>query len=220
MYNFNVFNFYSTIFFWWVDYFIIIFNDDLLSTTSNSTYSYADDNLLNDNFQLSQPPSYPELNRNRKTTCTNPSKQKSWSGKQNRSENIHHVFMNGLIIENKESFNHVVVTFKSSLNWHEHVTTIASCAKRKLGFRLQARKNPSSANLYPLCVTQIRPDFKYWATAPTSNHLLDTIQNKVIEIIGDPVFSSKPPPLDQLRAGGGLSFFYWYVHEFCFQDLL
>nr|CAH7731090.1 unnamed protein product [Callosobruchus chinensis] len=89
--------------------------------------------------------------------------------------------------------------------WHEHVSSIATAAGKKLGYLFRARKYFSPSNLLTLYKAQIRPSLEYcshiWgAAAPTTLSILDT-------------------PLFHRRAVGDLSLFYRYSNGFCSSQL-
>nr|CAH7734240.1 unnamed protein product [Callosobruchus chinensis] len=89
--------------------------------------------------------------------------------------------------------------------WHEHVSSIATAAGKKLGYLFRARKYFSPSNLLTLYKAQIRPSLEYcshiWgAAAPTTLSILDT-------------------PLSHRRAVGDLSLFYRYSNGFCSSQL-
>nr|CAH7760726.1 unnamed protein product [Callosobruchus chinensis] len=54
--------------------------------------------------------------------------------------------------------------------WHEHVSSIATAAEKKLGYLFRARKYFSPSNLLKLYKAQIRPSLEYcshiWRAAP------------------------------------------------------
>nr|CAH7733488.1 unnamed protein product [Callosobruchus chinensis] len=67
--------------------------------------------------------------------------------------------------------------------WHEHVSSIATAAGKKLGYLFKARKYFSPSNLLTLYKAQIRPSLKYcshiWvAAAPTTLSILNAVQGR------------------------------------------
>nr|CAH7753957.1 unnamed protein product [Callosobruchus chinensis] len=93
--------------------------------------------------------------------------------------------------------------------WHEHVSSIATAAGKKLG----SRKYFSPSNLLTLYKTQIRLSLEYcshiWGGAtPTTLPILDAVQRRVIRVIGDPTLTCHLQPLSHHRAVGDLSLFY------------
>nr|CAH7741844.1 unnamed protein product [Callosobruchus chinensis] len=104
--------------------------------------------------------------------------------------------------------------------WHEHVSSIAAAAGKKLGYLFRARKYFSPSNLLTLYKAQIRPSLKYcshiWgAAAPTTLSILDAVQRRAIRLIGDPALACHLQPLSHRRAVGDLSPFYRYSNGFC-----
>nr|CAH7747256.1 unnamed protein product [Callosobruchus chinensis] len=90
--------------------------------------------------------------------------------------------------------------------WHEHVSSIATAAGKKLGYLFRARKYFSPSNLLTLYKAQIRPSLEYcsliWgATAPTTLSILDAVQRRAIRLIGDPSLTCHLQPLSHRRAG-------------------
>nr|CAH7729875.1 unnamed protein product [Callosobruchus chinensis] len=78
--------------------------------------------------------------------------------------------------------------------WHEHVSSIATAAGKKLGYLFRARKYFSPSNLLTLYKAQIRPSLEYcshiWgAAAPTTLSILDAVQRRAIRLIGDPALT-------------------------------
>nr|CAH7752052.1 unnamed protein product [Callosobruchus chinensis] len=89
--------------------------------------------------------------------------------------------------------------------WHEHVSSIATAAGKKLGYLFKARKYISPSNLLTLYKAQIRPSLEYcshiWgAAAPTTLSILEG-------------------PLSHRRAVGDLSLFYRNSNGFCSSEL-
>nr|CAH7751261.1 unnamed protein product [Callosobruchus chinensis] len=107
---------------------------------------------------------------------------------------------------------------------HEHVSSIATAAGKKLGYLFRARKYFSTSNLLTLYKAQIRPSLEYcshiWgAAAPTTLSILDAVQRRAIRLIGDPALTCHLQPLSHRRAVGGLSLFYRYSNGFCSSEL-
>nr|CAH7740661.1 unnamed protein product [Callosobruchus chinensis] len=72
--------------------------------------------------------------------------------------------------------------------WHEHVSSIATAAGKKLGYLFRARKYFSPSNLLTLYKAQISPSLEYcshiWeAAAPTTLSILDAVQRRAILLI-------------------------------------
>nr|CAH7740153.1 unnamed protein product [Callosobruchus chinensis] len=108
--------------------------------------------------------------------------------------------------------------------WHEHVSSIATAAGKKLGYLFRARKYFSPSNLPTLYKAQIRPSLGYcshiWgAAAPTTLSILDAVQRRAIRLIGDLALTCHLQPLSHRRAVGDLSLFYRYSNGFCSSEL-
>nr|CAH7731673.1 unnamed protein product [Callosobruchus chinensis] len=93
--------------------------------------------------------------------------------------------------------------------WHEHLSSIATAAGKKLGYLFRARKYFSPSNLLTLYKAQIRPSLEYcshiWrAAAPTTLSILDAVQRRAIRLIGDPALTCHLQPLSHRRAVGDL----------------
>nr|CAH7766273.1 unnamed protein product [Callosobruchus chinensis] len=96
---------------------------------------------------------------------------------------------------------------------HEHVSSIATAAGKKLGYLFRARKYFSPSNLLTLYKALIRPSLEYcshiWgAAAPTTLSILDAVQRRAIRLIGDPASICHLQPLSHRQAVGDLSLFY------------
>nr|CAH7717540.1 unnamed protein product [Callosobruchus chinensis] len=98
--------------------------------------------------------------------------------------------------------------------WHEHVSSIATAAGKKLGYRFRARKYFSPSNFLTLYKAQIRPSLEYcshiWGLLPTTLSILDAVQRSAIRLIGDPALTCHLQPLSHRRAVGDLPLFYRY----------
>nr|CAH7718598.1 unnamed protein product [Callosobruchus chinensis] len=108
--------------------------------------------------------------------------------------------------------------------WHEHVSSIATAAGKKLGHLFRARKYFSPSNLLTLYKVQIRPSLEYcshiWgAAAPTTLSILDAVQRRAIRLIGDPALTCHLQPISHRGAVGDLSVFYRYSNGFCCSEL-
>nr|CAH7759564.1 unnamed protein product [Callosobruchus chinensis] len=108
--------------------------------------------------------------------------------------------------------------------WHEHVSSTATAAGKKLGYLFKARKYFSPSNLLTLYKAQIRPSLEHcshiWgAAASTILSILDAVQRRAIRLIGDPALTCRLQPLSHRRAVGDLSLFYRYSNGFCSSKL-
>nr|CAH7765810.1 unnamed protein product [Callosobruchus chinensis] len=78
--------------------------------------------------------------------------------------------------------------------WHEHVSSIATAAGKKLGYLFRARRCFSPSNLLTLYKAQIRPSLEYcshiWgAAAPTTLSIFDAVQRRIIRLTGNPALT-------------------------------
>nr|CAH7735129.1 unnamed protein product [Callosobruchus chinensis] len=89
--------------------------------------------------------------------------------------------------------------------WHEHVSSIATAAGKKLGYLFRARKYFSPSNLLTLYKAQIRPSLEYCSHIWGAAALLPCLY--LIQ------------PLSHRRAVGDLSLFYRYSNGFCSSQL-
>nr|CAH7739841.1 unnamed protein product [Callosobruchus chinensis] len=123
----------------------------------------------------------------------------------------------------------LIQTFRSQLyrkHGHEHVSSIATAAGKKLGHLSRAKKYFSSSNLLTLYKAQIRPSQEYcsdiWGTAaPTTLSILEAVQRRSIRLIADPALTChlQQPSHRLRRAVGDLSLFYLYSNGFCSSEL-
>nr|CAH7745265.1 unnamed protein product [Callosobruchus chinensis] len=122
------------------------------------------------------------------------------------------------------SFKLLGVSITENMIWHEHVSSIATAAGKKLGYLFRARKFFSPSSLLTLYKAQIRPSLEYCshicgAAAPTTLSILDAVQRRAIRLIGDPALPCHRQPLSHRRAVGDLSLFYRYSNGFCSFEL-
>nr|CAH7746988.1 unnamed protein product [Callosobruchus chinensis] len=107
--------------------------------------------------------------------------------------------------------------------WHEHVSSIATAAGKKLGYPFRARKYFSLSNLLKLYKAQIRPSLEYcshiWgAAAPTTLSILDAVQRRAIRLSGDSALTCHLQPLSH-RVLLVTSHSYRYSNGFCSSEL-
>nr|CAH7745568.1 unnamed protein product [Callosobruchus chinensis] len=100
----------------------------------------------------------------------------------------HSVLLNNQALPRSHSFNLLGVSITENMIWHEHVSSIATAAGKKLGYLFRARKYFSPSNLLTLYKAQIRPSLEYcshiWgAAAPTTLSILDAVQRRAIRLI-------------------------------------
>nr|CAH7712931.1 unnamed protein product [Callosobruchus chinensis] len=89
--------------------------------------------------------------------------------------------------------------------WHEHVSSIAAVAGKKLAYLFRARKYFLPSNLLTLYKAQIRPSLEY------CSHIWGAAAPTTLSILID--------PLSHRRAVGDLSLFYRYSNGFCSSEL-
>nr|CAH7765295.1 unnamed protein product [Callosobruchus chinensis] len=92
----------------------------------------------------------------------------------------HSVLMNNQALPRNHSFKLLGVSITENMIWHEHFSSIATAAGKKLGYLFKARKYFSPSNLVTLYKAQIRPSLEYcshiWgAAAPTTLSILDAV---------------------------------------------
>nr|CAH7757338.1 unnamed protein product [Callosobruchus chinensis] len=97
------------------------------------------------------------------------------------------------------------VSITENMIWHEHVSSIATAAGKKLGHLFRARKYFSPSNLLMLYKAQIGPSLEF--------------QRRAIRLIGDPALTCHLQPLSHRRAVGDFSLFYHYSNRFCSSEL-
>nr|CAH7729512.1 unnamed protein product [Callosobruchus chinensis] len=108
--------------------------------------------------------------------------------------------------------------------WHEHVSSIAAAAGKKLGYLFRARNYFSPSSLLILYKAHIRPGLEYcshiWgAAAPTTLSILDAAQKNTIRLIDDPALNCHLQRLCHCCAVGDFSLFYGYSRKVCSSEL-
>nr|CAH7728074.1 unnamed protein product [Callosobruchus chinensis] len=78
-----------------------------------------------------------------------------------RCPSEHLVPMNNEALPRSHSFKLLGVNISENMIWHEHVSSIATAAGKKLGYLFRARKYFSPSNLLTLYKAQIRPSLEY-----------------------------------------------------------
>nr|CAH7748768.1 unnamed protein product [Callosobruchus chinensis] len=155
--------------------------DDLLSSTTNPIHSFADDSTLHAGIMSNRPISVAELERRRLATAAslskdleaisawglrnmvefNASKTQYCTLSNKRCPSEHSVLMNNQALPRSHSFKLLRVSITENMIWHEHVSSIATAAGKKLGYLFRARKYFSPSNLLTLYKAQIRPSLEY-----------------------------------------------------------
>nr|CAH7720734.1 unnamed protein product [Callosobruchus chinensis] len=89
------------------------------------------------------------------------------------------------------------------MTWHEHVSSIATAAGKKLGYLFRAGNYFLPSN----------------AAAPTTLFILDAVQRRAIRLIGDPALTCHLQALSHRPDVDDLSLFYPYPNGFCSSEL-
>nr|CAH7712538.1 unnamed protein product [Callosobruchus chinensis] len=102
-----------------------------------------------------------------------------------RCPSEHSVLTNNEALPRSHSFKLLGVSITENMIWHEHVTSIATAAGKKLGYLFRAKKYFSPSKLLTLYKAQMRPSLEYcshiWgAAAPTTLSILDAVQRRAI----------------------------------------
>ena len=224
----------------------ILFTNDLLSSTSSSIFSYADDTYLRSSFSSNpQHLAYSNISPYRNTSAsflTNDLTNVEKWGSDNLvkfneektkqvviSRKHHHqdfppVFMNGHKLDISSSITQLGLSISSNLTWKPHINSIAKHASQKLGFLSRARGYLSPSQLLTIYKSQIRPFLEYfchvWCGAPKSSlHLLDRVQSKAIRLINNPNLTNSLQSLSHCLLVADLSIFYRYFHGHCSQEI-
>nr|CAH7717054.1 unnamed protein product [Callosobruchus chinensis] len=134
--------------------------NDLLSSTTSSIHSFADDSTLHAGIMSNRPISVVELERRRLEAITawglkymvefNASKTQYCTLSNKRSPSEHSVLMNNQALPRSHSFKLSEVSITENMMWHENVSSIATAAGKKLGYLFRARKYFSPSNLLTL----------------------------------------------------------------------
>ena len=216
----------------------IIFINDLLTSTSSSIHSFADDTFLSSSFSFN-PNDHPstdiQLHRNISASLLsndltviekwgkdnlvsfNQSKTKQTVISRKRNQNFPPVLMNFDELDTSASFTQLGLSLSSNLTGTTHIHSLAKHASQKLGFLARARGFFSSSHLLSIYKSQIRPSLEYcshvWGGAPKSTLcLLDKVQSKAIRLINNPNLTKSLQP-------GDLSIYYRYFKGHCSQEI-
>ena len=223
----------------------ILFINDLLSSTSSSIYSFADDTYLSSSFSSSPSNlSHSNVSSHRNTSAsllTNDLSTIEMWGNDNRVKfnqgkttqvvisRKHHsdfppVFMSGHELDISSSFTQLGLSVSSNLSWKTYIHSTAKHASQKLSFPSRARAFFSPSQLLTIYKYQIRPSLEYcshvWGGAPRSSlHLLDKVQPKAIRLINNPKLTKSLQFLSHRRLIANLSIFYRYFHGHCSMEI-
>ena len=216
----------------------ILFINDLLTRTSSSIHSFADDTFLSSTFsfnpndhastdiQLHQSISASLLSNDLTViekwgkdnlVSFNQSKTKQAVISRKGNQNFPPVLMNADELDTSASFTQLGLSLSSNLTWKTHIHSLAKHASQKLGFLARARGYFSSSHLLSIYKSQIRPSLEYcshvWGGAPKSTLcLLDKVQSKAIRLINNLYLTKSLQPLSHRRLVGDLSIFYRYFN--------
>ena len=190
----------------------ILFINDLLSSTSSSIFSFADDTYLSWSFSSNpQHLAYSNISQYHNISASllpnYPTNVEKWGSdnlvmfneettKQVVTSRKHHqdfppVFMNGHKLDISSSITQLGLSISSNLSWKPHINSIAKHASQKPGFFSRAHGYFSPFQLLTICKSQIHPSLEYsshvWGGAPKSSlHVLDRAQSKAICLIKNP----------------------------------
>ena len=210
----------------------ILFINDLLTSTSSSFHSFADDTFLSSSFSFN-PNDHAstdiQLHRNNSASLLsndltvienwgkdnlvsfNQSKTKQTSRKRN--QNFLPILMNGDVLDTSTSFTELGLSLSSNLTWKTHIHFLAKHASQKRGFLARARGFFSSSHLLSIYKSQIRPSLEYcsqvWGGASKSTLCLpDKVQSKATRLINNPSLTKSLQRLSHRRLVGDFSIFY------------
>ena len=224
---------------------IILFINDLLTSTSSSIHSFADDTFLSSSFSFN-PNDHAstdiQLHRNISASLLsndltviekwgkdnqvsfNQNKKKQAAISRKRKQHFPAVCMNGNELDTSASFTRLGLSLSSSLTWKTRIHSLPKHASQKLGFLARARGFFSSSHLLSIYKAQIRPSLEYcshvWGGSPKSTLcLLDKVQSKAIRLINNPNLTLSLQPLSHRRLVGDLSIYYRYFNGHCSQEI-
>ena len=223
----------------------ILFINDVLSSTSSSIFSIADDTYLSSSFSSSpQHFAYSNTSPYRNTSASlltndltnvekwgdgnlatfNQEKTTKVVISRKHLQDFSPVLMNGHKLDISSSFTQLGLSVSSNLTWKPHIISIAKHASQKLGFLSRARGYFSPSQLLTKYKSMIRPSLEYcshvWGGAPKSSlKLLDRAQSKAIRLINNPNLTNSVQSLSHRRLVADLSVFYHYFHGHCSQEI-
>nr|CAI5851059.1 unnamed protein product [Callosobruchus analis] len=220
----------------------LLYINELLETTYNPIYSFADDSTLC--MEPGKPLSSQELARRRHQHAsqvnTDIKKIVEWGLVNKVQFNVQKtqattltkkslvglpmLEMEGRLFVEFPSIKLLGISINNNMSWHDHVATIAKTASQKLGVLFRCRKLYTPEQLFLLYKAQIRPSLEYcshvWDCAPKySLKLLDSIQNRAIRLIDAPNLTKDLHSLAHRRRVVGLSLFYRFYHGRCSSEL-
>jgi hypothetical protein len=219
----------------------LLFINDLLSCSSNSIHSYADDSTLHSSSSFISPPNKNSLIASRNNMVQSLSSDLRsigvWGALNLVNFNTsktqlsvislkHSNFEPRVTFDNDplttcNSLNILGLNFNSDLSWREYILELAKRASQKLNVLFRFRKFFSPYQLKTLYVSSIRPCMEYcchiWGGS-SSCHILDRFQSKAFRLISSPLIDPIPS-LSHRRDVASLSLFYRYYFGHCSLEL-
>ncbi|CAH2009755.1 unnamed protein product [Acanthoscelides obtectus] len=194
--------------------------NDLLSCTINPIHSFADDSTLHAGIQCDKRISAAELEKRRLAMTRdleaitawgrynlvqfNASKTQYCTLTNKKRPCAHPVSMDARILPKSHSFRLVAVQITEDLIWHEHISSIAAAAGKKLGYLFRAKKYFSPHDLLTLYKAQIRPSLEYcslvWGSAAPTISMLYAVQTRAVRLIDDSSLRDSLGTLSHWRA--------------------
>ena len=195
---------------------LIILIIDLLSSTSSSIHSFADDTFQSSSFSFNpNDHASTDIQLYRNTSASllsndltviekwgkdnlvsfNQSKTKHAVISCKRNQNFPPVLMNGDELDTSASFTRLGLSLSSNLTWKTRIHSLAKHASQQLGFLARSRGFFSSSHLLTIHKSQICPSLEYysnvWGCAPRSTLcLLEKVQSKAIRLTNNPNYIS------------------------------
>ena len=147
----------------------ILFINDLLTSTSSSIHSFADDTLITSSFSFNpNDHASTDIQLHRSISASflsndltviekwgkdnlvsfNQSKTKQAVISRKRSQNFPAVLMNSDELDTSASFTQLGLSLSSNLTWKTHIHSLAKHASQKLDFLARARRFFSSPSIY------------------------------------------------------------------------
>ena len=224
----------------------LMFIDQLLSTTtSGHVNSYADDTTLHYSSGFtSEKHSSRMINHSRIDSAIsatgdlisislwgasnlvkfNELKTQCMLVSNKRDDYLPFVQFNGATMENSTTINLLGLPITDNLNWSEYVKILAKKASAKLSFLYRSQHIFTQSQLLSLYKATARPHMEYcshiWAgTGCTFLGLLDSVQRKAINLIGDCAGTRELHSLAHRRKVASLSLFYRYYNKQCSDEL-
>jgi hypothetical protein len=220
----------------------LMFIDDLLSTTSNTIHSYADDSTLHasSSFRcaprtIDRAPGHVNISE---SVTSDLGRIDRW-GLDNRVAfnsnktqllpiSLAHeppdfrIFFEGERLLPSDSINILGVSIDRKMSWRPHIASLTRAAAMKMGALYRIRNYFSPAQLKRIYVGSIRPVIEYcshiWGGCQSTS-MLASIDRRACRLIGSPVISDSLDSLVLRRTVGTLALFYRYYHGECSVEL-